>query len=67
LPQAFALAAIATGAGDVAIGELREFGAALTSESFDANQQRLESLSINDQAKSKLEELAAYFSRGRRA
>ena len=67
LPQALALAAIAAGAGEVTVGELREFGAALTSESFDANQQRLESLSINDQAKSKLEELAAYFSRGRQA
>jgi hypothetical protein len=65
LPQALALGAVAAGANEATISELKGFAETLARDGFDATQQALQTMSINDQAKSRLEEMAAFLVRGR--
>lgn len=65
LPQSLALGAIAAGASETTVNELKEFGEMLLRDDFDAIQRRLQLMPVDDQTKSKLEELAVHLTRGR--
>jgi hypothetical protein len=65
LPHALAMGALAAHAGPAAAQELQAFGELLERAGFDETQRRVETLHVEASAKSKLEELAAYFTRGR--